>query len=142
MRALGWLSKFDTVPMYLPISCTAVSHLLFILSVLERGNFTFVLNHSLDAAHSLDSVWARPTHSINCRVNGIEAHSLDKLSSQWAGPYTRHFIEWMGHRPVRSTGYWVSGTNAQSPLHRVSGPVSHSKDERIRSEELRWGWFV
>ena len=120
-----------------------------------------VLNHSLDAAHSLDrmsSVWARPTHSINCRVNGVEAHSLDKLPSQWASPYTRHFIERMGHRPVCSTGYWVSGTNAHSPLHWVSGPESHSlksvsivwvwalgyhsKDERIRSKALRSWWFV
>ena len=45
----------------------------------------YVLNHSLDVAHSLDrmsSIWARPTHSINCRVNGIEARSLDKLLSE------------------------------------------------------------
>ena len=46
----------------------------------------YVLNHSLDAAHSLDklsSVWARPTNSINCRVNWIEAHSLEGLLSEW-----------------------------------------------------------
>ena len=97
-------------------------------------SFICVLNHLLDAAHSLDkmsSVWARPAHSINCRVNGIEACLLDKLSIEWAGPYTRyfiewmavsrvsrpgpyarHFVEWMGHRPVHSTVYRVNGIQA------------------------------
>ena len=56
----------------------------------------FVLNHSLDAAHSLDklsSVCATPTYSINFRVNGTEAHPLDIMPSLWAGPFTQEFIE-------------------------------------------------
>ena len=55
-----------------------------------------VLNHSLNAAHSLgklSSVRARPTYLINCRVNGTETHLLDKMPSVWAGPFTQQFIE-------------------------------------------------
>lgn len=58
----------------------------------SAGMIGYVLNHSLDTGHP-----------------------LDKISSIWdAGPFARHFIEWMGHRPIRSA------------LHRVSGPGSHS----------------
>ena len=74
---------------------------------------SYVLNHSLDAAHSLDkmsSIWARPTHSINCRVNGTEALLLDKLSSEWdTDPFAQRPIKRMGLCPFHSTAYQLSG---------------------------------
>ena len=106
----------------------------FLFSLSWTYFIKYVLNHSLDAAHSLDrmsSVWARPTHSINCRVNGIEAHSLDKLSSQWAGPFAwqvtewmgqmlnRHFIEWVGLCLIHSTVYQLSGSGAWGIIQRM-----------------------
>lgn len=45
-----------------------------------------VLYHLLDAAHSLDklsSVWARPTYTINSRVNRTEAHFPEKCRLYW-----------------------------------------------------------
>ena len=100
----------------------------------------------------MGSVWVWPPLSINCRVNGIESHSLDKLARGWAGPYTRHFIEWMGHRPVCSTDYrlsgpgpyagqvieWVGNRPIRSALPQVSGPVSHS----LNSLSIEWAWGI
>ena len=94
----------------------------------------------------------RPIHSINCRVNGIEARSLDKLSSEWAGPYTWHPIKWMGHRLVRSTVYRMSGPGQyarqfiewmwkrpiHSVVHRVRELVSHS----LNSLSIEWAWGI
>ncbi len=45
--------------------------------------YVFVLNDSLNAAFLLDklsSAWVKPIYSINCRVNGTEAHTLNRLS--------------------------------------------------------------
>lgn len=70
-----------------------MKHLVFVI------HFVSVVKHSLDASHSLDklsSIWAWPTYSINCLVNGTEAHPLHKMPSVWAGPFSQQFIEEVG----------------------------------------------
>ena len=103
-----------------------------------------VLNHSLDAAHSRDrmsSVWARPTHSINCRVNGIEAHSLDKLSSHSAfyrvsewdiGPFAGQVIEWVGQMPSRQLMEWVGLCLIHSTVYQLSGSGAWGIIQRMK----------
>ena len=56
-----------------------------LLTISQTNSRPIVDQTIVSLAHPLDklpSVWARPTHPINCRVNRIEAHSLDKLLSQ------------------------------------------------------------
>ena len=63
-----------------------------------------VLNHSLD---KMSSVWARPTHSINFRVNGAEAPPLDKMPSVWPA----HSLN---NLSTKWAGYLVNGIHAHS----------------------------
>lgn len=57
------------------------------------------INHSLDAAHSLNSLsgkWAWPIPSTVCRLNGIVAHPLDRLPIAWAQAHSLNRLssEW------------------------------------------------